>query len=212
MATSKSIRKTPLRVEYTYEQIADTLRETVWDDTDLLKFLFASLNISEEILDELQERAAEFPQQVHYALAPWDFAFPPTKKRLVEMTDADMARMWKDEEKEFERKMEEAWSKYELPDRPENEVDYACDEAWEVLAEKKRELDAYLKGSKRVGSYVPPSMRKDDETATKLREEIKKLENEFEKCKDRVVEEDDDWRKQNKYDFRVKFLLGKEVS
>jgi hypothetical protein len=201
----------PLHKNYSLAEISDTLRETNWDDTDLLEYLFASRNIPDDILYELQERASEFSNQVHYALAPWDFAFPPTKRRLVEMTDDDMKKYRKNEDKEFEKTIEDAWRDYQIPDRPENEVDYACDEAWEVLAEKKRELDAYLKGSKRIGSYVPPSMRKDDEKAIKLREEIKKLENEFDKCKQRVIEEDEDWRKQVKYDFRINFLLGKEV-
>jgi chromosome segregation ATPase len=179
---------------------------------DLFDYLYTNLDVSDETLQRIRENSDSYPAHIQEALWLWEYMPPIKKMRLGELTDADMIRMEDAKEKARELLMEQAWAKYELPDRPENDADYACDEAWEILQEKKRDLAAYINGNKRGAAYVAPSMRREDPRAEELKEDIKKLENEFEKLKEKVIAEDEDWRILKKNEFRIKFMLGKMPS
>lgn len=204
-----NIRKMPLKKILPFEVIDDQLKNGEFHyDEDLYDYLYSSLDISDEMLERIRENSDSYPPHVREALWLWEYMPPFKRMRIGELTDEDMIRMEKERERARERLMEEAWAKHELPDRPESDVDYECDEAWEMLQEKKRDLAAYLNGNKRGAAYVPPSMRRDDPRAEELRDDIKKLENEFEKLKEKVVAEDEDWRILKKNEFRIKFMLG----
>jgi hypothetical protein len=208
-----NIRKIPLKKVVTFEAADYELKNGVFlDDEDLHDYLYRSLDVSDEVLQMIRENSDNYPPRVREALWIWEYMPPFKRMRIGELTDEDMIRMEKDKERARERLMEEAWAKYELPDRPENEVDYACDEAWEILQEKKRDLAGYINGNKRGMAYVPPSMRRDDPRAEELKEDIKNAENEFEKLKEKVIAEDEDWRISKKNEFRIKFMLGKVPS
>ena len=196
-----------------FKEIDDTLKtgEFLYEE-DLYDYLYTNLDVSDETLQRIRDNSDSYPVRIQEALWLWEYMPPIKKMRLGELTDAEMMRMEEAKIKARELLMEQAWAKYELPDRPENDVDYACDEAWEVLQEKKRDLSAYLNGNKRGVAYVAPSMRRDDPRAEELKEDIKKLENEFEKKKEKVIAEDEDWRILKKNEFRIKFMLGKVPS
>jgi hypothetical protein len=135
-----------------------------------------------------------------------------SKLKIRALTDYDMYMRDLSIRRDMLKRHEDAWNKYKTENnikRPNALVDIKSEVIRLKIERKKNEfvnMCSKVKVSQHKG-YVPPGKRlqvaSEDPKLAPFRKEIETLENEFEKLKHKIAQEDDEWEQSARYEFAV---------
>ena len=111
-----------------------------------------------DALVKMFENRHMYSSEIQYAIDPVDFIPPKVKMRVVELTDAEMAKMNAKNEERMKREMEEAWEQARSNmNRPLGELDEEEDII--ITRYSDAEMALNLHTNKKAAKYVAPSAR-----------------------------------------------------
>lgn len=182
-------------------------RDWFVDDEDVIELINS---LSDPAFFKIVERLDSYSsriQSVLYYLQPKPY-MDKFKLKIREITDDDLYNMYVENEKNTKEKLDLLWNKFKIEQglsRPESELDDKHTELYEKLNETKKKLEDESKKSAPVQSYVPPSMRNKVQPKPiitmemeKLQNQVAKIENEINKLKIQIQEEEHKWENDRK--------------
>lgn len=183
------------------------LRRNWFVDDDL--FMDLIWEAEQDVFDQIMENVETYPEYVRITLKE---RFAPernsdkVKLKYKEMTDDDVFRIYQDNQREFEAKLEVVWQKFKAERglcREENELDDKVLQLEENLRKTKKSLEDLMNAPKK---YVAPSMRNkvnssNDADKEKIRVEIRNIENEIAETKKQIKEEEEKWENGKKREY-----------
>jgi hypothetical protein len=190
---------------------ADELLTRDWFvDEDSIRYIIYYAN--QEAWEFIYANRRKYSRRIREIIEPHDYQVSPEKLRFKVrcVSDKEWNEMIRESQRKLDDKFEVAWTKYSesVPDRPLREIDSLLDDAWDRLVKTKDKLTKYL--SSRSKAYVPPSMRgkkePEDPRQTVIENEIRAMENEYDKIQKLVEEIDSAYWETQKNDYRKKWV------
>lgn len=178
-------------------------RDWFIEEEDILDLLD---EMSDPVFDYIYENRDEYSARIRYCIDPSDFK-AKLKMKLTVITDELFNQIEIGRELDLNKKIDEAWNKHPKEERPYSDIDRKCDDAWEDYQTAKKDLDKYFK-TKHI-TYVPPSLRTPmmvDKKVEDLEKIIDSKENEFKNLEKLANQEDEEWVKSKKNEFRLKYI------
>jgi hypothetical protein len=189
------------------KESAHALLKRDWfiEEDDILDLLD---EMSDPVFDYIYDHRDEYSATVRYCIDPSDFK-SKMKMKLSVLTDTNFQEIELNRELELNKQIEDAWNTQPKEERPFSQIDDQCDEAWESYQDAKKALDKYLK-TKHM-TYVPPNLRTPlmtDKKVEELEKEIQTKENEFKALEKQALQEDEEWIKAKKNEFKFKYIAN----
>lgn len=161
------------------------------DDQDIYGMFW---ELPEDVYYYVYERRHELPVELHRLFpAPYPHK---TKTKITNITEKEWDAMILEKEEKRFRAIQRFKKNYVAPPRPREYADDNMDKLQLQIDNKKIILEDMLRATKKSKKYVPPGQRyveTEEPMIREQRESIKKLENEFESSRERVLTLDKTW-------------------
>lgn len=165
----------------------------------------------QEAWDYIYLNRRKYSRRIREIIEPNDYRIPLEKLRIKVRCVSDQE--WNDIIRQNKSKLDVAfekdWTEYSecVSDRPLKDVDSRLDDAWDRFGRAKDKLTKYLES--RPKSYIPPSMRGKeivDPKQTVIENEIRSMENEYDKIQKLVAQADSEYWKTKKNEYRKNWM------
>jgi hypothetical protein len=203
-------KREPIWDNFDFKTADELLTRDWFVDEDSIRYIIYYAN--QEAWDFIYANRTKYSRRIREIIEPHDYQVSPEKLRIKVRCVSD--KEWNDMLRVSQRKLDDKfqvdWAKHSesVPDRPLREIDSLLDDAWDRMVKTKDNLTKYL--ACRSKAYVPPSMRgkkePDDPKQTAIENEIRSMENEYDKIQKLVEEIDSAYWETQKNDYRKKWV------
>jgi len=165
----------------------------------------------EEAWDFIYTNRHKYSMRIRQIIEPNDYRIPTEKLRIKvrDLSDKDWEAVIRERKRQLESQFENHWSEYSecLSERPLGEPDSLLDDALERLSKAKDKLTKYI--ASRPKTYMAPSMRGKqilDPKQKLIENEIRSMENEFEKAQKAVEASNSEYWETKKNEYRKTWM------
>jgi hypothetical protein len=208
--TQPIVKVEPIWDNFDINTVDELLTRDWFVDEDSIRYVIQYAN--QEAWEFIYANRRKYSMRIREIIEPRDYQVSPEKLRIKvrSVSDKEWYERIRASQRKLNDKFEIDWTKYSecVPDRPLLEVDSLLDDAWDRLVKTKDKLTKYIaSGSK---TYVSPSMRGkkevEDPKQTVIENEIRSMENEYDKIQKLVEQSDSKYWETQKNDYRKKWV------
>jgi len=153
----------------------------------------------------------KYAKRIREVIEPNDYKVPIENlvTKIRELSDKEWDTLKLNKERKLEAQFEKDWTEYSdcISDRPLGEVDSRLDDAWEKFTHTKDKLTKYI--ASRSKTYLAPSLRGKeiaDPKQVKIEDEIREMENEYDKAQKLVEDTDSAYWETKKNEYRKTWM------